>query len=437
MEKKLLSFNTKRERRFMLIVPLIFIPFLVLMFWAFKGIKELPADLEEGFLMDLPEAHLLKKDVKIGKMEHYERAKRDSLKKQENRKNDRYLPQHSLPSFDDSNRVAGAYLDSQNTSVSLLGLASDLDANEQLIYDKLDELNQALKAPQTDPQLAMAPVIKNLSDAVDSSAQPSLEKEQVDRLENLMDKMTEPVAQDEELSTLNTMLETIRAIQNPADDTRDRLGFQPLQPRDSAFQISENLPVHVITRLRHPLEENLGDSFLPSNRFHAIKTAAVPLETPNTIAAVIHQTQSLRSGDVVKLRLIRPMQIGGLAIPADSFVYGLANLNKQRLEIQISRIRMGNALIPVDLKVYDLDGLAGIHIPDALTRDVAKESAARSVQSVGLQGVGQSWSTQVALAGMETAKDFMQKKVRLVRVTLKAGYQVLLLDGNHDSAPTH
>jgi len=437
MEKKLLSFNTKRERRFMLIVPLIFVPFLILMFWAFKGIKELPADLDAGLLMDLPEANFLKKDDQIGKMEHYERAKRSSLKEQQNHTNDHYGTKHSLSPLGDSNHVARSYLDSQSTSASLLGLANHLDADEQLIFDKLDKLNQALKAPQTAPQLAIAPTINNSLDTADSSVQPSLGKEQVDRLENLMDKMTEPLAQDEELSTLNTMLENIRAIQNPPDEPRDRLGFQPLQPRDSAFQISANLPVHVITRLKHPLEDNNGDCFKASNSFHAIKAGSVPLETPHAIAAVIHQTQSLRSGDVVKLRLIRSMQIGGLEIPADSFVYGLAHLNKQRLEIQISRIRMGTALIPVDLKVYDLDGLAGIHIPGALTRDVAKESAARSVQSIGLQGVGQSWSTQAALAGMETAKDLIQKKVRLVRVTLKAGYQVLLLDGNHGAASIH
>ncbi|MGH2623588.1 MAG: conjugative transposon protein TraM, partial [Sphingobacterium sp.] len=423
-------------RRFMLVVPLIFVPFLALMFWAFKGIKEIPTPNDQGHLMDLPEARFLNKDVKIGKMEYYERAKDDSLRKQENRNKDPYMPQSFLPSRKGAENFADSFLASPINSPSWLGMENQLNTDEQLIYDKLHELEQALQEPQLDSQITrLTPLSESVTEK-DSMIRTTLETAQVDRLENLMGKMTDSTGQDEELNTLNSMLETIRDIQDPPDLTRDRLGFQPAKA-DSVFEISTNLPVHEITRLALPTLDNSQQDFVRNNQFHSIKKVPSSFETPNTISAVIHQSQSLRNGDVVKLRLTQAIRIGGVAIPANSFVYGLANLNKQRLEIQINRIRMGGTLIPVDLKIYDLDGLEGIHIPGALIRDVAKESAGRTVQSIGLQGIDQNWSTQAALAGMETAKDLIKKKVRLVRVSLKAGYQVLLMDGSHQRATYH
>src|SRR5690606_30040910 len=110
MKKKLISFNTKREQRFMLVVPLIFVPFLALMFWAFKGIKEIPTPSDQGHLMDLPEARFLNKDAKIGKLEYYERAKGDSLRKQENRNKDPYLSPSFLPSRKGTENVGDSFL---------------------------------------------------------------------------------------------------------------------------------------------------------------------------------------------------------------------------------------------------------------------------------------------------------------------------------------
>ena len=82
----------------------------------------------------------------------------------------------------------------------------------------------------------------------------------------------------------------------------------------------------------------------------------------------------------------------------------------------------------MELSVYDMDGLDGIYIPGAITRDVAKESADRSIQSIGLTSLDPSLSAQAAGAGIEAAKTLLSKKVRLIKVVVKAGYQVLLRD---------
>jgi len=75
-----------------------------------------------------------------------------------------------------------------------------------------------------------------------------------------------------------------------------------------------------------------------------------------------------------------------------------------------------------------MDGMNGIYIPGAITRDVAKQSADRTIQDIGLTSVDPSLGAQAASAGIEAARDLISKKVKLVKVTVKSGYQVLLRD---------
>ena len=50
------------------------------------------------------------------------------------------------------------------------------------------------------------------------------------------------------------------------------------------------------------------------------------------------------------------------------------------------------------------------------------------MQSIGLSGVSDSWGAQAAGMGVEAAKTLLSKKVKLIKVAVKAGYNVLLYD---------
>jgi hypothetical protein len=72
--------------------------------------------------------------------------------------------------------------------------------------------------------------------------------------------------------------------------------------------------------------------------------------------------------------------------------------------------------------------MEGIFVPGSLARDVAKSSADNALQSVGISGFDLSLKTQAAAAGIGAAKSLLSKKVKQARVTVGAGYQVLLCD---------
>lgn len=143
---------------------------------------------------------------------------------------------------------------------------------------------------------------------------------------------------------------------------------------------------------------------------------------------MVHENQTIVTGSTIKLRLLNDIKVNGMVIPKDSFVYGAASLDGERLGVKIGSIRYRNSIFPVELVVFDLDGLDGIRIPGAITRDVAKQSADRSLQAIGMTSLDPSIGAQAAGAGIEAVKSLVGKKVKLVKVMVKAGYSVLLRD---------
>lgn len=93
----------------------------------------------------------------------------------------------------------------------------------------------------------------------------------------------------------------------------------------------------------------------------------------NTISAVIHDDQTVVNGQTTRLRLTEPLMAGTILIPENSIVTGVAKIQGERLDIQISSIEYQGMIIPVEMSTYDSDGQRGIYIPGSLEMNAAKE----------------------------------------------------------------
>lgn len=91
MEKQVKTPKEIRQRRFLLVLPLLALPFMTMIFWALGGGKvekvEAQASAKKGFNINLPDANL-KEDKPMDKMSYYNQAQLDSIKFQEMVKND-------------------------------------------------------------------------------------------------------------------------------------------------------------------------------------------------------------------------------------------------------------------------------------------------------------------------------------------------------------
>jgi conjugative transposon TraM protein len=263
----------------------------------------------------------------------------------------------------------------------------------------------------------------------------------VKQLEKMMEMMSKGNESDPEMQQLEGMLEKILDIQHP-DRVSQKIKEQSEQNKGHVFPVTTSRTEDNVSLLNSNGGRNqmaVDSSALLSrvlsvkaqqNSFYGLDDQILDEEskTGNAIEAVIHGTQELVAGSTVKMRLMNDVYINGRLIPKDQLVYGTATINGERLTIAINSIRDDNSLFPISLTIYDLDGIEGIYIPGAITRDVAKQSSDQAMQSMQFLTMDQSLKAQAASAGLQAAKGLFSKNVKLIKVTVKAGYKILLMD---------
>jgi len=382
--------------------PMLVLPFITSLFWALGGGEGLASEgstqAATGLNFEIPAAHFSEED--LDKLSLYEKARRDSLKFQEARDNDPYF------------RLDELELSDAKTLASRKPATGSSDPNEILVTSKLDELYRELNRKPGD----LLDERKSRSDKSISSdrngstthgSQASEDLQQLNAMMEGMQSRRKNSADPEEVR-INSMLDKILDIQHP-----ERVGSRG-QDRKAG---SETLTVSTTS------PELQGD-------FLGLIEERILGDSSNSIEAVVHNTQELVAGSTVKMRLLRDVFIDGHLIEKDRFIFGTAAINGERLLVSVTSLRSESSLYAVKLDAYDLDGLQGIYVPGAITRDAAKQSSDQAMQSMQFMTMDQSLGAQAGAAGVQAAKGLFSKKVKLVRVTVKAGYRILLRDSH-------
>jgi len=425
MENKRRSIQMLRQRKLFLVAPLLTLPFVTLLFWLLGGGKmettnaqSLP---EKGFNVQLPNPKF-EETTSLDKMSYYDEAALDSVKLEELIKKDPNYVRYSFlgDSIEIENESIG---EKENPKRRIGGLNTAVysDPNEEKVYAKLAALQKVINQPPQTPRQQRT----NIS--YENPNVSAIHSKDVDRLEQMMQSMNESDAEDSELQKLSGMLENILDIQHP-DRVQEKLRKASETNRGQVFSISTKEKDNSVTLLRNTKQSNEVGIQAKSNGFYSFEETQIAENNQNAVEAVIHESQTVVNGSTVKLRLGNPIFINGILIPKDHFFFGVASLKGERLAIKINSLIYTNSIFPVDLSVYDMDGLEGIYIPGAINREVAKASADRSIQTLGVTSLDDSWGAQAAGMGIETAKNLLSKKVKLVKVIVKAGYKVLIYD---------
>ena len=428
METVTLTPKALRQRKLFLAIPILALPFVTLIFWALGGGKMEAAvtgkAATKGFNINLPNPNL-KDDNPLDKMNYYDQAATEAEKMDELIKKDpNYQTQPSpaelsLQIDKDNKKLTSGKRASEN-----LNTKGYQNPNEAKVYAKLAALQKAINKPTPEVSVADQHSRYTYGKGIEP---PSNE---VAKMEEMMQMMNQPAMPDPELQQISGMLETIVDIQHP-ERMQEKLRKASQAQRGQVFAVATKGSENNISLLdTEQTERTERDDILQpkSNGFYSLTENSPEEAEPNAIEAVVHETQTFVNGSTVKLRLTTDVYINGVLIPKDNFLFGTASLKGERLNIKINSLRYEESLFPVDLSVYDMDGLDGIYIPGAIARDVAKSSANSSMQTLGVTTLDDSWGAQAAGAGVEMAKTMFSKKVKLIKVVVKAGYQVLLKD---------
>ena len=155
-------------------------------------------------------------------------------------------------------------------------------------------------------------------------------------------------------------------------------------------------------------------------------------EERNGIRASIYRTVTITDGGQVSLRLSEAMTAGGVLIPAGTVVAGAARIAGDRLGITINAVQHAGTVIPIELLVYDMDGNEGISVPGSEEINAVKEIAANMGSGIGssitiTDDAGSQLFSDLGRSAIQGVSSYVSKKMRTVKVTLKADYAVLLL----------
>ncbi len=186
--------------------------------------------------------------------------------------------------------------------------------------------------------------------------------------------------------------------------------------------------VQPVAQVNRNVVSSLGSS---SNRSFNTSIGTKSATAKNTIAAVVAGNQSVIDGESVKLRITEPMWIGNRLIPRNTTITGSARVQGERLEIAITSVECEGSIYDVELQVYDSDGQEGINIPQSMESDALHEIGANMGSTMGSSinistNSGAQIASDVGRGLINGVSQYLNKKLRTVKVHLKAGYRVML-----------
>ena len=189
----------------------------------------------------------------------------------------------------------------------------------------------------------------------------------------------------------------------------------------------------VVSSLGQPVSNAEFVASFSQERNRSFNTAVgiTTVSDRNTIPACVYGAQSVTDGQAVRLRLLEPMAVADRIIPRNAVVVGAAKIQGERLAIEITSLEHDGTVIPVELEVYDTDGQPGIFIPNSMEMNAVREVAANMGGSLGSSinistNAGAQLASDLGKGLIQGTSQYIAKKMRTVKVHLKAGYRVML-----------
>ena len=399
---------TRQQRTVMFALPIIVLPLFTIGYWGWDRIiddEQIKADsISNRPLLAVPQAEL-SQNKELDKMDLYAAfPSEDQYDRQGVRKTsfDFFIPD-SLGGGIRDGEMSGSYPDV---------MQSNLDERALILQNRLEVLQHQLTNEEP-------------TDATDGklSLRDPNEKEEpsdVDRLQLLMNQINGGGSEDPEMQQLSGMLDKIIDIQHP----------ERIQQAIKENNLAHIPPVYQVQRRKVGIANALnGDSSSQasgSGFYGLVDSKVAVLQENNAILAEVHGEQTLVSGSTLKLSLCEDVELGGQLVEANHFLNGVVSLQGDRLHVKINTVRLGQSILPVELELYDLDGIAGVFIPGSSIKDVGKGSIDQGIQSVNMSSLDESLSAKAVDAGIGAAKRLLSLQVKTVKVTLKDGYRVLL-----------
>ena len=241
-------------------------------------------------------------------------------------------------------------------------------------------------------------------------------------------------AMDEQVALMEKSYELAAKYMGGKNGAQETGQATPVQKTGKNMAMPVKQVTHqVVSSLGQPMSNAEFAAAFSQERNRGFHTAVggTTVSNRNTISACVYGAQSVTDGQAVRLRLLEPMAVADKIIPRNAVLVGAAKIQGERLDIGITSLEYDGTIIPVELAVYDTDGQPGIFIPNSLELNAVKEVAANMGSSLGSSinistDAGAQLASDLGKGLIQGTSQYIAKKMRTVKVHLKAGYKVML-----------
>src|ERR1700761_1518129 len=158
----------------------------------------------------------------------------------------------------------------------------------------------------------------------------------------------------------------------------------------------------------------------------------MPERHDGLIRAIVDQNITGYAGSRLRIRLLEDMMAGHFLVKQGTYLYAeISGFTGQRVLLTIKSIMQDDQLLPVKLAIYDNDGLPGLYVPSSAFRDFTKDLGSDASQGLTLQQSADN-NNQMVMSIVsrmfESTTTAVSKLIRQNKAKLKYNTLVYLID---------
>ena len=149
----------------------------------------------------------------------------------------------------------------------------------------------------------------------------------------------------------------------------------------------------------------------------------------NFVKAVIDENVTGYLGSRIRFRLLEDVYVGKNKVSKGSILYGqISGFTLQRVNLNIVSILNNGEILPINLSVYDTDGMQGLYVPQSAFREMMRELGENSVQGTTMDNSGQGFFTSLLSRAFQSTSQTIANLIRKNKAKIKYNTHIYLIN---------
>jgi len=181
---------------------------------------------------------------------------------------------------------------------------------------------------------------------------------------------------------------------------------------------------------KEKMDEFLNSTFnVSKSGINSVFNAFYKEQENSFIKAVIDENNKGFLGSRIRFRLLEDIFVGNRKISKGSILYGqISGFSMQRVDLKIVSVFTQGEIFPVNLSIYDVDGMKGLYVPQSVFRDMIREMGSNSVQGTQMDMGGQGFFTSISSKLFTSTSKSIANLIKTNKAKLKYNSYVFLID---------